>query len=68
MEEIGELLTRQEVQDLGRFQRTTLYRLMGYEGFPKPLSLGPRLRRWRRDEVMAWLSARERGGTTISRS
>ncbi len=52
------LLTVREVEKRLSMSHATLYRLMNAGRFPKPLNLGPQVRRWRSDEVEAWLEAR----------
>ena len=52
------LMTRQEVCDLLKVSMTQLY-LMIEDGFPKPFHIAKRAVRWKRDEVLAWLDARE---------
>ena len=38
--------------------RSTLYRLIANEQFPRPVRLGPRAVAWRRTDVEAWGEAR----------
>jgi prophage regulatory protein len=38
--------------------RSTLYRLMADERFPRPVRLGPRAVAWRRSDIDAWGEAR----------
>jgi prophage regulatory protein len=38
--------------------RSTLYRLIADERFPRPVRLGPRAVAWRRTDVEAWSEAR----------
>ena len=38
--------------------RSTLYRLIAVEQFPRPVRLGPRAVAWRRTDVEAWSEAR----------
>jgi prophage regulatory protein len=38
--------------------RSTLYRLIADEAFPRPVRLGPRAVAWRRSDIEAWGEAR----------
>lgn len=38
--------------------RSTLYRLMSDDQFPRPVRLGPRAVAWRRTDIDAWAEAR----------
>jgi prophage regulatory protein len=38
--------------------RSTLYRLIADESFPRPVRLGPRAVAWRRSDIDAWSEAR----------
>ena len=38
--------------------RSTLYRLIANEQFPRPVQLGPRAVAWRRSDLDAWSAAR----------
>ena len=38
--------------------RSTLYRLIADEAFPRPVRLGPRAVAWRRSDIEAWGKAR----------
>jgi prophage regulatory protein len=38
--------------------RSTLYRLIADERFPRPVQLGPRAVAWRRTDIDAWSEAR----------
>jgi prophage regulatory protein len=51
-------LTQKELLERYYLSRTTLYRLMDSEGFPKPVTLGFRKRGWLQSEVNAWLANR----------
>lgn len=42
--------------------KSSVYELMRTEGFPKPVSLGPRRVGWIASEVEAWLASRPRAG------
>ena len=48
------LLTLDGVMERLGVARTTVYRLMEDEGFPRPLKVG-RANRWKADEIEAWL-------------
>ena len=54
------LLRRVEVERLLGISKATIYARMAAGDFPRPLRIAPNAVRWRRDELMAWLEARER--------
>ena len=51
-----------EVVGATQLSRSTIYHLLGSGAFPRPMKLSERAIEWRRDEVDAWLSSRERAG------
>ena len=53
-----ELMTALEVADFLSVARTTIYKLVDRYEFPKAIEIGGS-RRWRRDEVVAWMQARD---------
>ena len=54
-----DLLSREEVLEMLKCSRSTLYSLMA-AGFPKPFKLSRRVNRWRRCEIEEWLDQRPR--------
>ena len=58
MIQMGDLLTRQELQAMLGISRSGLYLLMRDNGLPRPIRLGPQTNRWRRHEVENWLAKR----------
>ena len=48
---------------LGGVNRSTVYRWIKNEGFPKPIKLSPSCSVWSISEVQAWLSSRQRGAS-----
>ena len=55
-----ELLTRTEVENRVRLQRSSIYRLMRLGKFPEPVRVGERCVRWKLDEIEQWLEGRPR--------
>ena len=51
-------LRLQAVIHVTGLSRSTLYRLIADEQFPRPVRLGPRAVAWRRTDVEAWGEAR----------
>ena len=52
------LLTVRDVAALLRIGRSTLYRYMHEDGFPRPIQvLG--VKRWRSDDLQAWILAQK---------
>jgi prophage regulatory protein len=52
------LLRLRAVMHVTGLSRSTLYRLIADEQFPRPVRLGPRAVAWRRSDVEAWSEAR----------
>lgn len=46
---------------LGVSQRTIKDELMKRKDFPLPVSLGPRMKRWKRDDVVSWVDGLKEG-------
>lgn len=51
------MLRIEEVMEITRLSRATIYRKMSKGQFPKPLKLGDRAVRWRQSEIEAWLAS-----------
>lgn len=51
-------MTTKEVAERLRIGRTTVYHWMKHHDLPRPLKMGGK-RRWRRDEIEAWIESRE---------
>ena len=60
---MSELLRLPDVISTTQLSKASVYRLIIEAGFPRPLRVGLKAVRWRRDEVEAWLASRERGGS-----
>jgi len=56
---VRKMLTMNEVLALLGVNRTTLYRWVWKNEFPKPLKVGPSTVRFYEDEVVAWQQAHE---------
>ena len=61
-----QLLTRAEVEARIGLSTTSLYRLMRAGRLPEPLQIGPRLVRWREDEIEKWIATRGRAAGTLA--
>lgn len=48
------LLRRKEVERIAGISRASIYRLMKFGKFPRPVSLGTGSVRWRQSDVNAW--------------
>lgn len=55
---VAVLLRLRAVMHVTGLSRSTLYRLIADEQFPRPVRLGPRAVAWRRSDVEAWSEAR----------
>jgi prophage regulatory protein len=53
------ILRDEEVRSLTGLSRTTRWRLIRAEKFPKPVKLTESAIGWRESSVLAWISARE---------
>ena len=54
------LLTAPEVCELLSISAVSLYRWIRLGDFPAAVRLGARAKRWRSDEVQAWIETRDR--------
>lgn len=52
---LPELLRIEEVEELTRLKKSTIYKLMKEVSFPLPLKIGGRGVAWRREELMRWI-------------
>jgi prophage regulatory protein len=55
---VAVLLRLPAVMHVTGLSRSTLYRLIADEQFPRPVRLGPHAVAWRRSDVEAWSEAR----------
>lgn len=62
MIEHGEFMTRDEVAEVARVHRRTLDKWAALGIGPRPIRHGPRLIRYRRREVEAWLAEGDGSG------
>ena len=53
-------LKLQEVLDLIKVSKSTLYAMVNQGRFPKPVRVGCRGSRWRESEVLQWMATRQR--------
>ena len=56
--DIPELLTFKQLNNYFGIPRTTAYRYMKTCAFPRPVQLGPKSVRFRKDELLEWLDNR----------
>ena len=52
------LLRRREVLAITKMSKSSLCKKMSRRLFPQPISLGPRMVRWRSSEVHQWIASR----------
>ena len=57
MDTTNRLLHRREVEARTGLSRTSIYRQMEAERFPRPVKVGPKAVRWNEREIEAWLSS-----------
>ena len=57
METGNRLLHRREVEARTGLSRTSIYRQMEAERFPRPVKVGPKAVRWSELEIEAWLAS-----------
>ena len=53
------LVRPRDVSRLVGLSRTTLWRMVGRQEFPRPVKIGQRAIGWRTVDVAAWISSRE---------
>ncbi|WP_366125284.1 helix-turn-helix transcriptional regulator [Acetobacter cerevisiae] len=58
---VGQFLTATEVTQRLKVGKSTLYRKIRNEGFPKPIQMGLRCARWSEDEIKNWISQQNEG-------
>lgn len=58
--ELKLLLTAKEVVDYVGISRSTMYDFMAKGTFPKPVKLGARMARWRREDIINYCKNPER--------
>ena len=51
--------TRQELEELFKVSRATIYRWVNSGHFPKPIHLGANMVRWKVSDIEEWIVARE---------
>ena len=56
-----QLLRFSEVLTLTGLSRSSLYRLLAAGEFPEPVRVGPKSKRFREDDIQAWIDGRPRG-------
>jgi len=59
------LMNAVDIMEFMRISRTTLWRLLQYDDFPKPVMVMG-MKRWRRDELESWLRARQVAAAGLS--
>lgn len=52
------LLRRREVEEITGLSRSSIYRLMQKDEFPRPVKVGPAAVRWRESDIADWLESR----------
>ena len=52
------LMRQRDMMEFMRISRSTLWRMSQFEDFPKPVIVMG-MKRWRREELESWLSARQ---------
>ena len=54
------LISARKVQRMCGMSKSSMYRWMRANMFPRPLKIGRRTVRWREDEILKWIDSRER--------
>ena len=52
------LLRRREVEKITGMSRSSIYRLMHEDEFPRPVRVGPAAVRWKASDITAWIESR----------
>lgn len=58
---MDELLKRQQVEDITKLSRSTIYALVQRGKFPRPRRCGSRAVRWAASDVAAWIASTKAG-------
>ena len=61
------MLRLRSVERMTGLSKSTIYRLIKQGRFPPPLRLTRTAVRWRREEILEWLSRRPRGSRKYTR-
>jgi predicted DNA-binding transcriptional regulator AlpA len=54
---------RQDIEELFKVSRATIYRWVNSGHFPKPIHLGANMVRWKVSDIEAWIVVREATNT-----
>lgn len=54
----SQILRRKDVEAMIGLSRSTIYKLISQDMFPKPVQLGPRAVGWRLSDIEDWLHTR----------
>jgi excisionase family DNA binding protein len=65
--DVGDLMTPEEVADRLRVSTRTIRTLRETRGFPAPIVFSRRMQRYRRDEVEAWITRQATAGLKTPR-
>ena len=68
MSDHDRLLRRPDVEQRCGVTRSTIYRLMDEERFPRPIHVGPKAVRWLESDIDAWMASRPRAEGRTRRS
>lgn len=52
------ILKLKEIQPIVKLSRSSIYRLMDMNKFPKPIKIGDRSIAWRQQDIESWLQTR----------
>ena len=63
----GRLIRRKELEDRIGLARSTIYRMMAEETFPRPVRIGRRAVAWPESEIEHWIAARPAADPTEPR-
>ena len=55
--ELPLLITVNDVAAIGNFSVRHVWRMVDSGQFPRPLTIGSKLKRWRRADIVAWINA-----------
>ena len=64
---MGGLMRQRDMMEFMQISRSTLWRIMRQEDFPKPVVLMG-LKRWRREEIETWLRSRQDEAAALMQS
>lgn len=58
METVDKLIRMKQLQEMVGFKKSTIYKFMQEQRFPKPVQIGKRAVAWRLSDIQSWIKGR----------